>query len=184
MQHSIRAFIGLGNIGKAYEKTKHNIGFLSLNFIAKSYGCRFKNIGFGFIAKLPNKILLFKPKSFMNICGEKVGVFCEHFNITPEELCIIHDDMDIPLSKIRIKRGGGDAGHKGIKSISENLQSKNFLRIRVGIGRPSTISPTDWVLSEYQGDLSSVLDLVKSAVETIIECGEEKAMNLYNRKNS
>lgn len=175
-------FVGLGNPG--YELTRHNLGFMAVEHIAKELGVKFSDCGPGLICSVRG-ITLFKPNSFMNISGEKIKKFVDKFKIDVKELCVIHDDMDIPAFALRIKRGGGAGGHRGVESVIKWLGTREFLRIRLGIGRPTEgITPTEWVLSRFSKDeidkLEDFLRIVFKTCMAIVEDGEERAMTIFN----
>ena len=163
--------VGLGNPGKKYEKTRHNIGS---RIIDELESLNFKNV------------ILAKPQIFMNESGKAVKTLIKTYHLTPNNLIIIHDDIDIPLGKIRIVKNRGAAGHKGVESIVNNLGTKNFVRFRIGIcpkiGKPK--NPERFVLQKFnKGEEKLIKEVIKKtveAVETIIKDGLQKAMNTYN----
>ena len=137
----MKLIVGLGNPGRAYANNRHNIGFICLNHFARSQGIKFDQkqglarIGLGEVAG--NKLVLAKPQTYVNLSGESVSRLVRKFNINLDDLMVIHDDLDLPLAKIRISHGSSSGGHKGIESIIQELGSQDFTRIRVGIGRPN-----------------------------------------------
>jgi PTH1 family peptidyl-tRNA hydrolase len=179
--------VGLGNPGKKYAKTRHNIGFLVVEEIAKRYAIEFNErekyrIGRGSIDG--RDILLVEPLLYMNNSGIVVKDISKRFTIPPENLIVIHDDLDMEVGKIRIRRKGSSGGHKGVESIIQNLSAKDFPRLKIGIGRKGDIAPEDYVLSKFR---KNEIPLIKSAVEkasdaviTILLKGLEKAMNRFN----
>lgn len=132
-------FVGLGNPGPQYAKTRHNVGFLSIDEIMDSYGFSAEKskegglLSEGFIDG--QKVLTFKPLSYMNLSGGPVGRISQFYKIPPEKVFVFHDDLDLPLGKIRVKQGGGHGGHNGLKSLDSHI-GKNYWRIRIGIGHP------------------------------------------------
>jgi len=156
----VKIIVGLGNPGKEYENTRHNVGFLALDRIVESYKVH-KVIKFDFekkfnaeIAKLKisdQDILLVKPQTFMNLSGEAVKKIIDFYKADPKtDLIVIHDDVDIPLGKFKIASNGSSAGHKGIQSLIDTLGTDSFTRVRIGVGRPEneSIKIEDWVLQK------------------------------------
>ncbi len=179
--------VGLGNPGKKYSKTRHNIGFLVIEEIARRYAIDFKerkNYKAGRGSIDGRDVFLVEPLLYMNNSGIAVKDISERFNIPTEHLIVIHDDIDMEVGKVRIRRKGSSGGHKGIESIIQNLSAKDFPRLKIGIGREGDITPEDYVLRKFR---KNELPLIKSAVEkasdaviTIILEGLEKAMNRFN----
>lgn len=136
----MKLIVGLGNPGKQYEKTKHNIGFLALDALAANLGVSFNKTKFKSIYAEGSigteKVVLIKPQTFMNLSGESVRPWMDYYDLTEEDVVIIYDDMDLPVGKIRLRLQGGHGGHNGVKSLIQHLGTKNFNRIRVGVGRP------------------------------------------------
>jgi len=179
---------GLGNPGKKYSKTRHNIGFLVVEEIARRYAIDFKErekyrIGTGSIDG--RDILLIEPLLFMNNSGVAIKYILGRFNLLPENLIVIHDDLDMETGKIRIRRRGSSGGHKGIDSIIQNLSSKDFPRLKIGIGREADVTAEDYVLSKFSKNeiplINSAIEKASDAVATILAEGLEKAMNRFNR---
>jgi PTH1 family peptidyl-tRNA hydrolase len=135
----MKLIVGLGNIGREYEKTRHNFGFLAVDFLAKEYGFSawkeeskfFGQISTGQIGA--EKVLLLKPNTYMNISGKATGAVAHFYKISPEDIWIWHDDVDLPFGTIRIKKTGGSGGHNGIKSIISVLGTENFSRLKFGV---------------------------------------------------
>lgn len=148
----MKMLVGLGNPGAKYEKTRHNIGFRFLDTLTKSEGLQFAAAP-RFCAETAtfqnhdgNKVLLVKPLTFMNNSGEAVGQLAKFYQIEPEDISVVYDDLDLPSGKIRIKAGGGHGGHNGLRSLNLHLSNTNYVRIRIGIGRPPGGDITPWVL--------------------------------------
>ena len=137
--------VGLGNPGSKYKKNRHNVGHMTIDMIVKKYNLKKKNknkFGDIFEGHLSNKkIFALKPKEFMNLSGVSIKKFLDFYKINIKNLLIIHDDIDLPLGKIKIKIGGGNAGHRGLKSI-DSLIGKNYKRIRIGVDFPTFGKPT------------------------------------------
>ena len=154
---SIRLLVGLGNPGNDYVGTRHNAGFDFLNLIAQESKISFREEPrfFGLLARLntdDGNIWLLKPTTFMNLSGQAVQAICSYYKIKPEEILVAHDELDLVPGTMKIKLGGGNAGHNGLKDITEKLGSSNFWRLRFGIGHPRVFCPQmqvhDWVLGK------------------------------------
>ena len=191
----MKLIVGLGNPGRGYANNRHNMGFMCLTHFARTQGIRFDKkqgqarIGSGEAAG--SQVVVVKPQTYMNLSGQSVSRLVERFKINLSDLLVIHDDLDLPLGKIRIRQGGSSGGHKGIGSIINELGSQDFLRLRVGIGRPimstSEISEDDtiaYVLSDLTPDEKQVIDKVVPRVGEAILCllteSPTIAMNKYN----
>jgi len=193
----MKLIAGLGNPGRGYANNRHNVGFMCLNYFAKKQGIRFDKkrgkarIGIGEVAG--TKVALARPQTYMNLSGQSVCLLVKKFDINPNDLIVVHDDLDLPLGKIRIRQGGGSAGHKGVNSITTELGSQDFIRIRVGIGRPNImggsaeISEADiitYVLSDFTSEekqpITQAITRVNEAVLCILTEGLTAAMNKYN----
>jgi len=191
----MKLIIGLGNPGRTYANNRHNMGFMCLNYFAKTQGIRFDKkqgqarIGSGEIAG--SKVVLAKPQTYMNLSGQSVSRLIKKFNIDLNDLLVIHDDLDLPLGKIRIRQGGSSGGHKGIDSIISYLGSQNFPRLKVGIGRPLTssaeINEKDtiaYVLSDFTAEekqsVTQVIRRVSEAILCLLTEGITAAMNKCN----
>lgn len=192
----MKLIVGLGNPGRGYAHNRHNIGFLCLSHFARTEGIRFDKkqskarIGRGEAAS--NEVVLAKPQTYMNHSGQSVGLLIKRFKVNLDDLLIVHDDLDLPLGKIRILQGRGSGGHKGIDSIISSLGSQDFVRIRVGIGRPEappdSITENDiiaYVLSDFTTEekqvISQVIPRVSEAIHLILDEGLDAAMNTHNR---
>jgi len=189
----LKLIIGLGNPGTGYKKTRHNIGFLAADNIANRNRLSFKescfnaHISTGTAYK--ESIIIAKPQTYMNLSGEAVSGITEHYNLTPKDIIVIHDDMDIEFGRIKIKTQGGSAGHRGIESIIYNLQSDEFTRIRAGIGKPTVDTPpVDFVLQDFTETenklLTNVLNNINDCIDTIIRSGTQAAMNKFHPVNN
>ena len=182
--------IGLGNPGKEYEHTPHNVGFMAVDKIASvnnfTFGLSQKHkamIAEGYIEG--EKVTLMKPLTYMNLSGNAVRSYVEYYKIDINDIIIIYDDMDLPIGKIRIRKSGSSGGHNGIKSIIANLQTENFKRIRIGIGRPADATGViDFVLHNLSKEetkiLSDTINLTPEMIETVTKKGFDCMMNIYN----
>lgn len=178
--------IGLGNPEKKYKLNRHNIGFLAIDKIADNFGIKltFQNYNSNFGISRKYKVILVKPLTYMNNSGEAVKFFLKKYKLLPTDIIIIYDDLDLELGKIRIREKGSSGGHKGLISIIQHLNTEEFPRIRVGIGRPQNQETIDFVLSNFKKKELSIiektLEQVVEATKIIIENGISKAMNKFN----
>ncbi|WP_027339790.1 aminoacyl-tRNA hydrolase [Halonatronum saccharophilum] len=184
----MKLVVGLGNPGPKYETTRHNAGFLAIDKIADYYRVNINSKEKkALVAKARvggEKIILAKPQTYMNNSGQAVRALADYYNIVSEDIIIIYDDLDLDLGKIKIKKKGGHGGHNGIKSIFSHLGTKEFTRLRVGIGRPEYGNVVDYVLGRFSKQeikvLEPLLDDIRGATELCIEEKVDKAMNRYN----
>ncbi len=181
--------IGLGNPGREYEMTRHNIGFLAIDRLAERWGVEINKYKFkallGEYRKPHEKVVLVKPQTFMNLSGNAVRSFIQFYKPQIEQVMVIFDDLDLPFGSIRIRKSGGSSGQKGMKSIIEQLGTEEFPRIRVGIGRPpGKMNSVDFILNKFRksenNDLELILDKCADAVECFIKDGIETTMNRFN----
>lgn len=160
--------VGLGNIGKDYAFTRHNVGFMVLDCFLDmvkvsssdvKFKGEYKTVSFELEKERCIKGYLLKPHTYMNLSGESVRALCDYYKLPPSNVLVIHDDVDLPLGIVRIKRGGGDAGHNGLKSITSCLGTNDYYRLRVGVGRPkvSSYEMKDWVLSRFSKEEEQVI---------------------------
>lgn len=181
--------IGLGNPGREYRDTRHNIGFMVIDQLCKLLGVSMTRvqsralIATGILEG--QKIVLAKPQTFMNLSGQAVGGLVRFYKTPVDRLIVAHDDLDLPLGTIRLRPGGGSAGQKGMGSIIQQLGTQEFSRLRLGIGRPpGQMDPAAYVLQRFtsaeQEVLNLVLDRGVSAVRTFVRDGLNVAMNQYN----
>ena len=191
----MKLIVGLGNPGRIYAHHRHNIGFRCLNYFARLHFIRFDHrqcrarVG---IAELKGeKLLLARPRTFVNLSGNSVVCLVHKHDIPLSDLLVIYDDLDLPLGKIRLRQGGGSGGHKGMNSIISALGSEDFPRIRVGIGRPqaeeqsiSEDAIVNYVLSDFsrqeEATIKPVIATVSEAIDCFITHGIEAAMSKFN----
>ncbi len=181
--------MGLGNPGRTYAHTKHNIGFDVLDEFAKRKNVRILGRShralIGRFEHYGEEILLVKPQTFMNESGQAVSAIARKYNLEPDSFLVVYDDMDLPPGKIRIRPSGSSGGHKGMNSIIGHLHSQDFPRIRIGIGHQG--EAIDHVLSRFSRKDRQMMDQVikdaADALEMILEEGIEAAMNRYNRSD-
>lgn len=168
MDKQVKLFVGLGNVGRRYENTRHNMGFVALDEIAKSKQLEFKNWSdmlVSFYEKQGNEVALLKPMTFMNYSGNAVYSFMSYYKIVSEEIFVFYDDFSIPLGDYRIRMSGSSGGHNGINSIIDRISAKNFPRMKLGIGPiPDFVKPKDYVLSEFKYDDKKKMDMIKKIV--------------------
>ena len=157
----MKLIVGLGNPGKEYEKTRHNTGFMILDQFAKDMGMKFSTKMNGMYAKGKidgESFILLKPLSYMNLSGIVVKQYVDYYKVKPSDILVIHDDLDLELGKVRIRSKGSSGGHNGIKNIIVHLNSEEFKRIRVGIGKDENISTIDYVLGKFNDEALKVLE--------------------------
>jgi PTH1 family peptidyl-tRNA hydrolase len=183
---------GLGDPGREYRETRHNIGFMLLDRLAVVLGGRFTRLqSKALVASTPfrgNRVILAKPQTFMNLSGQAVAGLMHFYKLPLEKLLVVHDHLDLPLGVLRIRPDGGAGGQRGMESIIEQLGTDDFTRLRIGIGRPpGRMDPADYVLQEFpEGDMQVVSESLTRAAEAVlawIESGLEAAMNQYNGAN-
>lgn len=181
--------VGLGNPGKEYAETRHNVGFRVVDELARRYGLTFgKNERKAFSASgtiLGKKVILTKPQTYMNLSGEAVRSLVDFYKVEMPRILVICDDLDIPLGTVRLRASGGAGGQNGVKSVIQHLGTQEFNRLRFGIGRPpGKMQPKDYVLGVFKDDdailASQVVDRAADAVETWLRDGIELAMTRHN----
>ncbi len=184
-----KAIVGLGNPGPRYAATRHNAGFLVVDRLADELRARFARVPVGALCAeatlddLP--LLLVKPQTYMNRSGEPVAALVREHALELPEMLVVHDEIDLPAGRIKLKRGGGTAGHRGLESLVEALGSRDFPRLRIGIGRPPEGGdPVDWVLSPFTPEERDQLDEWLAAAVRAVRAwcteGIEAAMNRVN----
>lgn len=183
--------IGLGNPGFEYSETRHNIGFMIVDYLQSYFNFsrwkKFSSYHLTLKEIYNKKIYLIKPQTYMNLSGIGVKEFLSAYLFDPKEILVIHDDLDLELGRIRIRYNGKDGGHKGLKSIIQEINSKDFYRLRVGIGRPKSKDEIiEHVLSNFNEEeklnIEKVIKLTPEIIKIILEEGWDKAQNLFNRK--
>ena len=177
---------GLGNPGDKYKNTRHNIGFLVIDAITKNLSTTtINNPKFKALTQKTASQIFIKPQTYMNLSGESIVVVANYYDIATEDIIVIHDDLDLPFGAVRLKRGGGHGGHNGLKSLDSHL-GKEYLRVRVGIGKPHNKEVADYVLSDFskeeQGRLEGIIDHCARAVEMLMREPLEKVQSLYTLK--
>ncbi len=187
----MKLVVGLGNPGPEYARTRHNLGFLVADALARAWRTDFGTRKFGAeIAEVQaagEKVWIMKPQTYMNLSGEAVGAAVRFLKLPLEALVVVHDDLELPAFRVQVKVGGGHGGHNGLKSLESHLGSPDYVRVRVGVGRPPPqVAPADWVLGRFgQGDEAAVEEAVAwatQAARVAAEQGAVKAMNEFNRR--
>ena len=179
--------VGLGNPGPQYAKTRHNIGFMAADLLAGRMGAQFKvhkrsgaEIVTGRLGHRP--VVLAKPRTYMNESGRQVGPLAKFFSVMPADIIVIHDELDIDFGRIRLKLGGGEGGHNGLRSVANSLGTKSFQRVRIGIGRPpGRKDPAAYVLETFTAaertEVPAICEQAADATELLIEAGLDTAQN-------
>ncbi|SNT19725.1 peptidyl-tRNA hydrolase, PTH1 family [Asanoa hainanensis] len=184
--------VGLGNPGKEYAKNRHNVGFMVADLIAERIGAKFGRhrravadvaegrLGFG-----GPRLVLVKPLTYMNLSGGPAVALAQFYKVPPEQIIAVHDELDIPYGQIRAKIGGGEGGHNGLRSMSKSLGTKDYARVRFGIGRPpGRQDPADYVLNDFSAaerkELEFLVDRAADVAEAVSSKGVEWAQNAYN----
>ncbi len=192
-KRDFRLIVGIGNPGPIYQGNRHNIGFMCVNDLAKRHGISLNKkqsearTGEGVIGGV--NVLLIRPQTFVNRTGDAVGRLVRKYRVTPDRLIVIHDDLDLPPGKIRVRLGGSTAGHKGVRSTVDAVGRPQFVRVRVGIGRPNETDESqtdviDYVLSDFTEEESKIFETaipqVSEAVECILTEGITATMDRFN----
>jgi len=184
--------VGLGNPGREYAGNRHNVGFMVADLLAGRVGARFGRhkravaevaegrLGFG-----GPKLVLAKPLTYMNLSGAPVAALAQFYKVPPAQVIAVHDELDIGFGQVRIKCGGGEGGHNGLRSMSKSLGTKDYVRVRFGVGRPpGRQDPADYVLSDFgaaeRKELDFLVDRAADVVESVIHKGVEPTQNLYH----
>lgn len=185
--------VGLGNPGKAYEGTRHNIGFAIVDLLAKKHRLEFRNkakfkgsLAEGHIGDAP--VTLLKPLTFMNLSGESVALMARYLQILPSKILVIADDVDLPIGQLRLKINSGPGTHNGLKSVEHHLQTNRYARLRFGVGGAGNEDLADYVLGRFSPEEEKILpEIVEKAIQAIeiwLDSGITRAMDFTNRKPS
>jgi PTH1 family peptidyl-tRNA hydrolase len=179
--------VGLGNPGETYARTRHNLGFLVADLLAARLGSKFKahkrsgaEVITGRLAGRP--VVLAKPRCYMNESGRQVGPLAKFYSVPPADIIVVHDELDLDFGRIRLKLGGGEGGHNGVRSVAAGLGTKDFQRVRIGIGRPpGRKDPAAFVLENFTAaerpEIPTICEQAADATELLIELGLEPAQN-------
>ena len=179
---------GLGNPGREYERDRHNVGWMVVDELARRHDGSFKSKFSGQLAEIRVdglKLALLKPETYMNISGRSVGAAARFFKVPPQALLVVHDDVDLEPGRLQVRAGGGLAGHNGLRSIARELGTQEFLRLRIGVGRPGRGDRrpvADYVLSDFEPeiDADALVARAADAVETLAHEGLEPAQQRFN----
>ena len=179
---------GLGNPGRQYERTRHNLGWLVVDELARRQGASWRSKFSGSLAETrldSLRLALLKPETYMNESGRSVAAAVRFFKVEPGSLLIVHDDVDLESGRLQARRGGGLAGHNGLRSLAQTLGTQDFLRLRIGVGRPGRGDPrsvSDWVLSRFEpeDDVDALVSRSADAVETMALEGLDAAQARFN----
>ena len=179
---------GLGNPGREYERTRHNAGWLVVDELARRHGGSWRSKFSGSLAEVrlgERRLALLKPETYMNESGRSVSAAARFFKVPAESILVVHDDVDLEPGRLQARRGGGLAGHNGLRSLAQELGTQGFLRLRIGVGRPGRGDPrpvADWVLSPFaaEEDVDALVARGADAVETIATEGLEAAQAKFN----
>ena len=179
---------GLGNPGREYERTRHNVGWLVHDELARRHGGSWRSKFSGSLAEVrlgDARLALLKPETYMNESGRSVGAAARFFKVEPEQLFVVHDDVDVEPGRLQARDGGGLAGHNGLRSLAQHLGSQDFLRLRIGVGRPGRgdqRSVSDWVLSPFapEEDVEALVVRAADAVEAVAAEGLDRTQARFN----
>ena len=179
---------GLGNPGREYERTRHNAGWLVVDELARRHGGSWRSKFSGSLAEVrlgERRLALLKPETYMNESGRSVSAAARFFKVPAESILVVHDDVDLKPGRLQARSGGGLAGHNGLRSLAQELGTQDFLRLRIGVGRPGRGDPrpvADWVLSPFapEEDVEALVARGADAVETIAADGIEDAQQQFN----
>jgi len=184
----IKLVIGLGNPGLRYAHSRHNVGFMIVEQFARAHDLRFSRKRFN--AEIAEgaiggaRVMIAKPQSFMNLSGEAIGKLFKFYKVSPDELIVVYDDLDLPLGKMRLRPKGSAGGHHGMESIIAHIGTSDFARLRVGIGRPNPDADIDHVLGNFEGDERKLMDETfanaADAISVWVAEGINAAMNKFN----
>jgi peptidyl-tRNA hydrolase, PTH1 family len=180
--------VGLGNPGREYERTRHNVGWLVVDELARRLGGRWREKFSGRLAEVRLdglRLALLKPETFMNDSGRSVAAAARFFKVEPESLLVVHDDVDLEAGRLQARAGGGLAGHNGLRSLAQALGTQDFLRLRIGVGRPGRGDPrsvADYVLSPFatEEDVGALVSRGADAVEMVAREGVEATQQRFN----
>jgi PTH1 family peptidyl-tRNA hydrolase len=181
---------GLGNPGREYARTRHNVGFMVCDELARRHGASFRSKFSAELAELRvdgRRLALLKPQTYVNESGRSVGAAARFFKVPADHLVVLHDEVDLELGRLQVRLGGGLAGHNGLRSVAQHLKTQEFLRLRIGVGRPERGDPrpvADFVLSPFEDevDVEELVGRAADAVETLAQDGLEEAQRRFNER--
>lgn len=185
----MKLVVGLGNPGSRYERTRHNVGFDVVGYLASGHSVSMKDkrfkakLGKGNVAG--ESVILACPQTWMNLSGDSVGPMMGYYKLNRDDVIVVHDDLDLPFGVVRVKQGGGHGGHNGLRDLTRKMGGPEFSRVRVGIGRPEgPMDSADWVLARWTPDqgkaVPSIVERAAECVEAVLRDGVGRAMNRFN----
>jgi PTH1 family peptidyl-tRNA hydrolase len=192
----MKLIVGLGNPGPQYETTRHNAGFLAADFILDNWSgmrsareqSKFQSLARSGVSPSGVSCLIVKPQTFMNLSGQSVGEWVRFHKIRPEDVIVLQDEIDLPIGTLRIKQGGGHGGHNGLKSLDAHLSSKDYYRVRIGVGRSAHADVSHHVLGAFSDEewqeLETVFPKIADAVDLLCNEQLERAQQAFNSKTS
>jgi PTH1 family peptidyl-tRNA hydrolase len=180
--------VGLGNPGREYERTRHNLGFRVTDRLAEGWGASWRGRFSGRLAAAREgdaRLALLQPQTYMNLSGTSVAAAVRFYKLDPEQVLVVHDEIDLELGDVRAKRGGGLAGHNGLRSLRDALGTAEFLRVRIGVGRPERgerMPVADWLLRPFPPDVDSeaLVERGAACARTVVREGVDEAMRMFN----
>ena len=180
--------VGLGNPGREYARNRHNVGWMVVDELARRHGASWRGKFSGQLAETridEHRVALLKPQTYMNESGRSVAAAARFFKVPPDAILVVHDESDLDLGRLQARFGGGLAGHNGLRSIAQHLKTRDFMRLRIGVGRPERGDPrplADYVLSDFEptDDADAIVARAADAVETLDAEGLERAQAKFN----
>jgi PTH1 family peptidyl-tRNA hydrolase len=191
MEANMKLIVGLGNPGKEYQNTRHNVGFMVLDAFAKKNKItidrqKFNGLYYDFIVN-DEKVILLKPQSYMNLSGDVIKQYVDYFKIDINDILIIHDDLDIELGNFKLRLSGSSGGHNGLKNIISNLNTEEFKRIKIGISNNKMMDTKDYVTGSFSKEeedkLNNVINIIVNVLDDYFKISFNNLMNKYNKKN-
>jgi len=179
---------GLGNPGHEYARNRHNVGRMVVDELGRRYGASWRSKFSGRLAEIridDGRLALLAPETYMNLSGQSVAAAARFFKVAPESILVVHDEIDFEPGRLQVRLGGGLAGHNGLRSVAQYLKTPDFIRLRVGVGRPGRgdrRDPADYVLSDFEPheDVDALVARAADAVETVLASGLERAQSAFN----
>lgn len=186
----MKLVVGLGNVGREYDGTRHNVGFMAIDQIALSNHVQIDTEKFGgrytIVYKNDEKIILLKPEKFINLSGEVIKKYIDYFHIKVEDIWVICDDLDLPLGSFRLRYQGGSGGHNGLKNIELHLKTQQYKRIKIGISNNKNMNTADYVLGKFSKEeknlLEPIIHQLPQLFEDFINMSYDNVMNKYNKR--
>lgn len=184
----MKLVVGLGNPGREYDRTRHNVGFMAVDRIVDSFGLKFDKSKFNGLYTIANidgfKVIFLKPQEYMNLSGNVIRRFKDFYDVDVSDILIIHDDLDMAVGKIKLRQKGSSGGHNGLKNIEANLGTQNYKRIKVGISKDSSCDIKDYVLGKFSFDDMNIIDDILNKMPALfndyLNLSFEMLMNKYN----